>query len=189
MRKRNVARAVVLGVLIGCGDGAVDWTKGENLVLRETSVDKNGHAEIGYWSLVDARCQAIYEALTDVEHYPEFIPGVDRTQVIAQTDNSKTILIAQRVISRQSNAKVEWKFDPNKREIDFKTLTSDFSFNDGHYSFEESPDGKRCLVKTTFRVRPAEGGQPVPLGTLRQATREAFMAASAGVKKRVSAAK
>jgi ribosome-associated toxin RatA of RatAB toxin-antitoxin module len=186
----TVGGLLSLAVLVaGCGDGAVDWAAPENLILREKSVEKNGKAELEYWSLVDAPCQAIYDALVDVEHYPEFIPGVDTTQIIARTDNSKTVLIAQRVVARQSNAKVQWTFDPARRNIQFKTLTSDFSFNDGRYSFEESPDKKRCLVKTVYEIRPAEGGQPTPLSSLRQSMRDSHLAASAGVKKRVTGAK
>jgi ribosome-associated toxin RatA of RatAB toxin-antitoxin module len=181
------AIATVLGIVLlaaGCGERGVDWSGQENLILREKSGEKDGRAELEYWSLVDAPCQGIYDALVDVEHYPEFIPGVDTAQVIGQTETSKTILIAQRVLSQQSNAKVEWTFDGARRVIDFKTLTSNFSFNDGHYSFEDSPDRKRCLVRTTFLVRPPEGAQAVPLGVLRQGTRDTFLAASAGVKKR-----
>ncbi len=179
----------LVALVCGCGGGAVDWSAPENFIVREKTVDKDGKAELEYWSLVDATCQSIYDALVDVEHYPEFIPGVDTTQIIARTDTSKTILIAQRVVARQSNAKVEWTFDPTKRQIQFRTLTSDFSFNDGHYTFEESPDGKRCLVKTVYEIRPAEGGQAVPLNSIRQSMRDAFLSASAGVKKRATGAK
>lgn len=182
-------RVMLLGLVValaGCGGGDVNWSAPENLILREKRGETNGTMRLEYWSLVDTTCKSIYDALVDVEHYPEFIPGVDTTQIIAQTDKSKTILIAQRVISRQSSAKVEWTFDPTRPHVAFKTLTSDFSFNDGDYEFQASPDGKRCLVKTAFTVKPAPGGTPVPPNVLAQATRDTFLSASAGVKKRAT---
>jgi ribosome-associated toxin RatA of RatAB toxin-antitoxin module len=176
-------------LLAGCGERGVDWAAPENLVYTEESETLDDGVRLKYASLVDAPCKPIYDALIDVEHYPEFIPGVDSTQIINRTDTSKTVLIAQRVISRQSNAKVEWKFDPAKPQISFKTLTSDFAYNDGSYDFESSPDGKRCLVRTTYDVKHGERGQTMPTAVLAQATRDAHVAASKGVKKRATGAK
>src|SRR3989442_12431338 len=112
-------RRAVLGlvlVLAACGEAGVDWNKPENFLLREKSAKKDDGVQLEYWSLVDASCKAVYEALTDLEHYPEFIPGVDRTQILSVEGNSKTIQIAQRVIGRQPNAKVKWTFDPENRQ-------------------------------------------------------------------------
>ncbi|HYR95624.1 MAG TPA: SRPBCC family protein [Candidatus Binatus sp.] len=176
-------------LLAACGEAAVDWSKPENFLLREKSAKTDDGVQLDYWSLVDASCPAVYEALADVEHYPDFVPGVDRAQILAVTGNSKTIQIAQRVIGRQSNAKVEWTFHPEVRAIDFKTLASDLNYNDGHYALEASPDGKRCLVRTTFLVKQGQGmAQAVPIGVLAAGTREAFLAAAQGVKKRAAAA-
>jgi len=95
--------------------------------------------------------------------------------------------MAQRVIGRQSNAKVEWTFHPEKHEIDFKTLNSDLNYNDGHYELEPSPDGKRCLVRSNFLVKEGQGmAQSVPIGVLAAGTKEAFLAAAQGVKKRAA---
>jgi len=186
------ATVVLVGftlLLAGCGERGVDWSGPENLLLREKSAKRDNGIELTYWSLVDATCQAIYDALIDIEHYPDFIPGVDRANLLSVTPTSKTLQLAQRVIGRQSNAKVEWTFNPEKREIDFKTLTSDLSFNDGHYELEGSPDGKRCLVRSTFLVKEGEGmTQSVPIGVLAAGTRDAFLAAAQGVKKRAAAA-
>jgi ribosome-associated toxin RatA of RatAB toxin-antitoxin module len=191
MGPTRTAVATLLGLtllLAGCGGKGVDWSKPEDFLLREESTKTNDGVQLKYWSLVDATCQAIYKALVDVEHYPDFVPGVDRSQILAVTDRSKTVQIAQRVIGRQSNAKVEWKFDPEKRQIDFKTLSSDLSYNDGHYEFEESPDKRRCLVQTTFLVKEGQGmTQSVPIGVLAAGTRESFLAAAQGVKKRAAA--
>jgi ribosome-associated toxin RatA of RatAB toxin-antitoxin module len=164
----------------------VDWSAPENLILREKRGETNGTMKLEYWSLVDTSCKSIYDALQDLEHYPEFIPGIDNVQVIGRTDNTKTVLITQRVLSRHSNAKVEWTFDPARPQVSFKTLTSDFAYNEGEYQFETSPDGKRCLVKTAFQVKSAPGVTPVALNVLAQATRESFLKASEGVKKRAA---
>jgi len=184
---RPVLAALML-VIAGCGEAGVDWSKPENFLLREKSAKTDDGVQLDYWSLVDAPCPAVYDALVDVEHYPDFVPGVDRTQILALGGNTKTVQIAQRVIGRQSNAKVEWTFHPETRTIDFKTLASDLNYNDGHYALESSPDGKRCLVRSTFVVKQGQGmAQAVPIGVLAAGTREAFLAAAQGVKKRAAA--
>jgi hypothetical protein len=174
-------------MLLGCGEKNVDWAAPENLMLHEDSSTRDDAAVLEYWSLIDAPCKPIYDALADVEHYPEFIPGVDRSNLLAVTANTKTIQIAQRVISRQANAKVEWKFDPAKQHIEFKTLNSDLAYNDGSYDLEASPDGKRCLVRSVYAVKAGEG-QKVPVGVLASGTREGFLAAAKGVRKRATGA-
>ena len=174
MRRTTEVLGLVL-ILASCGERGVDWNAPENLLLRETSSKQDNGIRLAYWSLVD------------IEHYPEFIPGVDRLNILNITATSKTAQVAQRVIGRQSNAKVEWKFDRQNRIIDFTTLTSDLSFNDGHYEFEDAPDGKRCLVRTTFLVKEGEGmTQAVPIGVLAQGTHDAFLAAAKGVKNRAT---
>jgi ribosome-associated toxin RatA of RatAB toxin-antitoxin module len=185
----NLARGlrVLLGaaLLLGCGEKKVDWAAPENLMVHEDSSSRDDAAVLEYWSLIDAPCKPIYDALADVEHYPEFIPGVDRSNLLSVTENTKTIQIAQRVISRQSNAKVEWKFDPAKQHIEFKTLHSDLAYNDGSYDLEASPDGKRCVVKSIYVVKAGEG-QKVPVGVLASGTRDGFLAAARGVRNRAT---
>ena len=182
----HVSRAscILVGMLLAACDRGVDWNGPENLLAREKATDRDAFVELEYWSLVDAPCQRIYEALVDVEHYPDFIPGVQHVQLMGKTERSKTVQIAQSVIGRQANAKVEWMFDPEKRDIQFKTLNSDLTYNDGYYKLVDSPDGKRCLVKTLFLVKQAQG---LSLGALSQATRETYLAAARGVKKRATA--
>src|SRR5438034_1093487 len=176
----RITRCTLLGLvllLVACGEGGVDWNAPENLVLREKSAKVNEGVQLEYWSLVDAGCQAVYDALVDIEHYPDFIPGVDRANLLNVTPTSKTVQIAQRVIGRQSNAKVEWTFHPEKHEIDFKTLSSDLNFNDGHYELEPSPDGKRCLVRIGVLVKEGQGvAQSVALGGLPATSRTTFNA-------------
>ncbi len=188
-----IARRLVPGLvilLVACGETGVDWSSPENFLLREKTSKKDDGQQLEYWSLVDAACDPVYEALTDVEHYPDFVPGVDRAQILSVDGNTKTIQIAQRVIGRQSNAKVKWTFYPDKRQIDFTTINSDLNYNDGHYELEASPDGKRCLVRSTFVVKEGQGmAQAVPIGVLAAGTREAFLGAAKGVKKRATGGK
>src|SRR5881396_3014264 len=172
-------------LLVTCSEGGVDWNAPENLVLREKSAKVNEGVQLEYWSLVDAGCQAVYDALVDIEHYPDFIPGVDRANLLNVTPTSKTVQIAQRVIGRQSNAKVEWTFYPEQLRIEFKTLVSNLSNNDGSYEITASPDGRRCIVRSTFIVSEPTGSA-APIGVLASGTREAFLAAARGVKARAT---
>jgi len=176
----------LLGVVAACGERGVDWKDQESLLYREKTTEQAGGALLEYWSLLDLPCQPVFDALTDVEHYPEFVPGVDSVSLLEQTATSKTVQIAQRVIGRQSSAKVEWTFDSDRKKVDFRTLLSDLTYNDGNYQLESSPDGKRCAVHSSFLVKEGKG---LSLAALSQATREAFMAAARGVRKRAAAPK
>jgi ribosome-associated toxin RatA of RatAB toxin-antitoxin module len=174
--------SLVVGLLVtGCGDRGIDWSAPEDVVHREKQTEQAGGALIEYWSLLDLPCGPVYEALVDVEHYPEFVPGVDRVSIVEQSPRSKTVQIAQRVIGRQASAKVEWTFDPDRKKIDFRTLQSDLTYNDGNYQLQDSPDGKRCVVHSSFLVKEGRG---LSLAALAQATRENFMSAARGVRGR-----
>src|SRR5262245_19582359 len=190
MHRRRALPALLglLWMLAACGgEPSVDWGGPENFILREKSTKRDDGVQLEYWSLVAAPAQAVYDALADVEHYPDFIPGVDRVQLLTANGNSKTVQIAQRVISRQDNAKVEWTFHPDQRRVEFKTLSSNIAYNDGSYQVEPSPDGTRSLVHSTFLVREGQGmAQAVPIGVLATGTRDAFLAAAQGVKKRAA---
>lgn len=56
---------------------------------------------------------------------------------------------------------------------------------DGSFVVTPSPDGRRCIVRSTYVVREGEGQmQSVPIGVLTAATREAFLGAAAAIKRR-----
>jgi carbon monoxide dehydrogenase subunit G len=177
---------VALALVAGCGERPVDWTGPEDFILTEHATQTENGVQLDYVSLVDAPAQAVYDALADVEHYADFIPGVNRVQLLTTGKNSKTVQIAQRVISQQTNAKVEWTFYPERRRIEFRTLQSNMAYNDGSYEVEASPDGRRCLVRTTFLVREGTHTQSIPMGVLTSGTRESFLAAAQGVKRRAA---
>jgi ribosome-associated toxin RatA of RatAB toxin-antitoxin module len=182
MRLVPVTMLVVLS-LAACGGRDIDWSAPENVVHREKLTEQAGGALIEFWSLLDLPCDPVFKALVDVENYPSFVPGVDRVSLVEQSARSKTVQIAQRVIGRQSSAKVEWTFDPERKKIDFRTLQSDLTYNDGNYQLTESPDKKRCAVHSSFLVKEGRG---LSLAALSQATRETFMAAARGVRKRAA---
>lgn len=182
---RSVSSAVMaVALLVGCGGSKVDWSDPENLLYREQAAEKDGFVDLEYWSLLDAPCRKVYDALAAVEEYPTFIPGVDSVSVVNTTTSSKTVQIAQRVIGRQTSAKVEWTFDPDKMRIDFRTLSSDLTYNDGFYQLEPSPDAARCLVRSRFLSKQGKG---LSAGAVSQATRESFLAAARAVRKRAGA--
>jgi carbon monoxide dehydrogenase subunit G len=179
-----VAAALLAG---GCGGGpAIDWKAPEDFLLWEDAAVTEGGVRLQYWSLVDAPADAVYAALADVEHYADFIPGVNQAQLLERTDDTATVQIAQRVISQQTDATVAWTFHPGERRVEFRTLQSDLAHNDGHHEVEASPDGRRCLVRSTFLVHQAEHVPAVPIRVLASATREAFLAAAEGVKRRAT---
>ena len=192
---RSVGAALAVGalgwVVAGCGGSTeFDWTAPESLILWENAATTEEGVELQYWSLIDAPPDAVYNALTDVEHYAEFIPGVSDVQLLDATPTTKTVQMAQQVVRRQGSAKVEWTFAPAERRIEFRTLESDIAHNDGSYVVEASPDGRRCLVRATLLVRDGVrdgvNAQAVPARVVASATRESFRAAADGVKRRAT---
>jgi hypothetical protein len=98
--------ALLLGA-VGCGERGIDWKAPENLLLSERTTETEEGVKLEYESLVDAPAQAVYDALADIEHYPDFVPGVSYVQVLTLDDKSKTVQIAQQVISRQTKRQGE----------------------------------------------------------------------------------
>ena len=174
--------------VVACSRGSsVDWSQPENLLLKEQGQQADDGMHLEYWSLVDAPCRSIFAALAEVEHYPDFIQGVDRVALVQELADSKTAEITQRVIGRQQNATVRWSFSPTNLGIRFETLKSDLSRTTGTYEMQASPDDKRCLVHTLFVVREGEAAQAVPIGVLASGTRDSYVAAARGVKQRALA--
>ena len=185
MRTYGIVVMVVLGLAFGgCSkEKQVDWAAPENFFYYENSANAEKGVELTYWALVDAPADAVYTALSDVEHYSEFVDGVDRTQLLTQSGNTKKVIIAQRVIGRQNNAQVVWTFHPEQKKIEFDTVESDLYENQGAYEVIASPDGKRSLVKVLFKVRESEHVS-VPRGVLASTTRDSFGSAAKSIKKR-----
>ncbi len=183
-RLRKLAIVVLVVILGACArEKTVDWSAPENFFYYETSADVEGGVQLTYWALVDAPAEGIYKALADVENYMHFVDGVDRTQLLKGSGNTKTIQIAQRVIGRQNNAQVLWTFHPEAKKVDFKTEQSDLYYNEGGYEVIASPDGKRSLVKVIFIVKESEHVN-IPKGVLASGTRDSFAAAAKSIKKR-----
>jgi len=183
-RQRALVVGAIVFALAACSRGKkVDWSAPENFFYYETSADVDGGVELVYWALVDAPADGVYKALADVEHYMQFVDGVDRTQLLSASGNVKTIQIAQRVIGRQNNAQVRWTLDPAAHKIAFKTEQSDLYYNEGGYEVIASPDGQRALVKVTFIVKESEHVN-IPRGVLASGTRDSFEIAAKSIKKR-----
>jgi ribosome-associated toxin RatA of RatAB toxin-antitoxin module len=182
--RTGVVLAGGVALAASCSRESVDWSQPENLLLREKAEQVDDGMHLEYWTLVDASCRAIFAALRDVEHYPDFVDGVDRVALLDEQGDVKTAEVTQRVIGRQQNATVRWTFSPNDLGIRFETLKSDLSRNQGTYEMQPSPDGKRCLVHSSFVVREGEAAKSVPIGVIASATRDSYVAAARGVKQR-----
>ena len=177
--------AVVVALLAGCqSKPSIDWSAKENFFAVE-KVGKNddGSVRLEYHSLVDAPADAAYKALAEPEDYVAFVKGVSDSGKISGEGNTRTIHITQSVIGRQTRARVKYTFHPEQRKIEFTTIESDSTLNDGTYEITPSPDGKRAYVVTVFNVRE-KSGQKMPPGVMMSGTREAFLQAAQSVKAR-----
>ena len=185
MCRCGIALLAIVGLMIGgCSrEKQIDWSAPENFFYYENSSNADSGVELTYWALVDAPPDAVYQALADVEHYAQFVDGVDRTQLLTGDATTKKIMIAQRVIGRQNNAQVVWTFHPEQKKIDFDTEQSDLYYNQGYYQVIPSPDAKRSLVKVLFKVKESEHVN-IPRGVLASTTRDSFGSAAKSIKKR-----
>ncbi len=178
----------LLALLAACSqEPVVDWEAKENFFVKEKSERTDEGVRLEYHSLVDAPAAAVYRALADVEHYADFVDGVTESTLLSTDLNTKTILITETVIGRQTRARVKWWMYPNRGKVEFQTLESDSNYNDGSYTVYASPDGKRSYVVSIFHVKEKGAPQHVPIGVLAGAMRESFETAARSVKRRALA--
>ena len=187
---RRFVPFAALALVIACergGSPKIDWTAAENFFVVE-KVDKGeeGTTRLEFHSLVDAPADAVYAALAEPENYAAFVEGVTDSGKMKSEGNVKVTHITQNVIGRQNRAEVQWTLHPAEKKLEFKTLKSDLSYNDGTYHVTPSPDGKRAYVISIYNMREKEGGVKAPPGVAVSATREAFAAAARSVKKRAA---
>jgi polyketide cyclase/dehydrase/lipid transport protein len=176
---------LALSLLISCQrKPSIDWSAKENFFAFE-NVGKNedDSVRLEFHSLVDAPADAAYQALAEPENYSVFVQGVTDSGKISTQGNTRVIHITQNVIGRQTRAQLKYTFHPDQKKIEFETLQSDTTFNDGSYEITPSPDGKRCYVVSIFNVRE-KSGQKMPPGVVVSATRESFLEAARSVKAR-----
>ncbi|MGH7858374.1 MAG: SRPBCC family protein [Candidatus Binatia bacterium] len=162
----------------------IDWSAPENIfAVEKTEKNEDGSTRLEFHSLIDAPADAIYKALAEPENYAMFVEGVSESGILSTAGETKTTYITQKVIGRQNRAKVKWTLHPAERKIEFETLESDLSYNDGWYSLTPSPDGKRVYVVSVYNLRQ-KGSTQIPPGVAASGAREAFKAAANSVKKR-----
>jgi carbon monoxide dehydrogenase subunit G len=177
--------ALLLVSAFGCrSQPSIDWSGKENFfAVEKVGKNEDGSVRLEYHSLVDAPADAVYQALAEPENYVVFVKGVTDSGKISGEGNTRTIHITQSVIGRQTRARVKYTFHPQERTIDFQTIESDSTLNDGSYVITASPDGKRSYVVSLFNVRE-KSGQKMPPGVVMSGTREAFLEAAQSVKAR-----
>jgi hypothetical protein len=187
MRSGLLATALCVSSLgAGCQKGGVDidWSQKENFfVIEKTDKNEDGSIRLEFHSIVDAPADAVFNLLAAPEDWVVFVEGVSDSGKISTSGNSKVTHITQSVIGRQNRAEVKWTAFPDKKHLEFETVKSDFTLNDGYYDVVPSPDGKRCYVISVFNVRE-KAGTKVPPGVLSSGTREGFAAAARSVKAR-----
>ena len=176
--------AVVLFGAPACSRERFDWEQPEDFFLtRSVKTLDDGSVEMQFVSLVNAPADALFQALSDVEHHDQFIEGVTESTLVSSEGNRKVVDITNRVLGRPNRAKIEWTIDAPNRALSFKTIESEFTDNSAEYKVESSPDGKRARVTTVYHLRE-KGGNPFPLHSLKMAIEDAYAAAVRGVKRR-----
>jgi hypothetical protein len=186
-RSSFVFVAFVLSGIVACERKPdIDWAAPENIfAVEKTEKNQDGSTRLEFHTLIDVPADQVYDLLSKAEDWSTFVEGVSESGKLSTEGNTKTTYITQKVIGRQNRAKVKWTYHPEAKKIDFETIESDLSYNDGSYTVTPSPDGKRSYVVSVFNLRSRGGAQPPP-GVVATGTREAFKAAALSVRKRAA---
>ena len=107
--------------------------------------------------------QEMFELVTGVERYPEFLPWCDQTRVLEREENGMTAEIGiafagihQKFVTRNTHV-------PG-REVHVKLVSGPFSNLDGHWTF--TPVGENGERACRIDLELQYGFQNLPLATL-----------------------
>ena len=171
-------------VLFACERDTFDWEQPENPMLQKTAEEQgDGSVKMTFVGIVDARPDAFFKALADVEHHHEFIEDVMEVKVVSADGNKKVVDIKNRVLGRPNEARIEWTIDEAAKRMSFDTLEAKLTDNSAEYVVEGSPDGSRSRITTVYYLRD-KGGHPFPLHVLQAGIEESYKQAVRGVKRR-----
>jgi ribosome-associated toxin RatA of RatAB toxin-antitoxin module len=167
-----------------CERDTFDWEQFENFTLHKAIEEQpDGSVKMSFVALVNARPEALFKALSDVEHHHEFIEDVMAVKLVSVEGNKKVVDIQNQVLGRSNEARIEWTIDEPARRMAFKTVEAKFTDNSAEYKIDGSPDRMRSRVTTVYYLRD-KGGHPFPLHTLQTGIEESYKKAVQGVKRR-----
>ena len=95
--------------------------------------------------------QEMFSLVTDVDHYPQFLPWCDQASVLSQEDDAMTARVGisfgglkQSFTTRNTHV--------GDREIHMELVEGPFSKLNGHWTFTPLAEGQRaCKVEFTLR--------------------------------------
>jgi ribosome-associated toxin RatA of RatAB toxin-antitoxin module len=120
---------------------------------------------------VDAPSQACFDALTDIEHLPEWQTAVCSAQVLERDPEGRAAVVEYVVDARFKKVRYRLRqsYDP-PRLVRSEYLGGDFRYFAGEWRFLDLPDD-RTRVELDLRIDP---GRFVP-GVVRKAISDAVM--------------
>jgi ribosome-associated toxin RatA of RatAB toxin-antitoxin module len=140
-------------------------------------------AESGTASIeIDASIEELFEIVTDVESYPEWVKGVQEIEVLERDGDGRPLLVRQRVDASikvltyvlryeyDSPERVSWESEPG----------GDVKHVAGAYSFEMNDDGG---TEVTYELT-LDPGFPAPGFMVRKAAKSIMHTALDGLKAR-----
>lgn len=183
-RRRWIVALALVVASAACERDTFDWDQFENFTLQKSAKEQpDGAVKMTFVGLVDVSPEALFNALSDVEHHNEFIEDVMEVKLVSAEGNKKVVDIRNRVLGRPNEARIEWTIDEKARRMSFDTVEAKFTDNSAEYHVEGSPDGTRSRVTTVYFLRD-KGGHPFPIHSLKVAIEESYKNAVRGVKRR-----
>jgi preprotein translocase subunit YajC len=165
---------------------AAKWKEAKE--IAEESITKEGDVTtLRFVSVVEGPLDRVQAALWGVERGAETIENIKRVEVVKEEGNTKVVKMDLRALNLPlQRYTMEFKLDPERHRIAFKTLESQTQMLDGAYTLEASPDGSKTSVVYVTEARQ-KVALPFPQGVLDSANREVFVNTMRGVAKTVGA--
>jgi len=107
----------------------------------------------------------MFALVTDVQHYPQFLPWCDRADVIEQLDDGMVARVGMAIAGVQQSFTTRNRH-VNDREVHMALVDGPFSQLDGQWRFTPLGDGSQraCKVEFTLRYGFASGALAAVVG-------------------------
>lgn len=156
-------------------------------VVTETARHPRGYRGAIGRAIIDAPMAKVFEAISDFEHYNEFMPHTTLAEVIRREGNELWFRTALDFKVKRVTYVLHVTLDPDGRGLRWTLAEGDLAFNEGGWELEPyGPDGSRTYVTYTAYVDP---GFYVPGFMLAKLTEGSLPAVINAVRKRVGASR
>lgn len=156
----TAALAVFLALgLAAPARGGTDWSGVDSQALRRLTARgplvavtelPNGKLDRATAAIfIDAPPDKVAAAMTDFAHYPEFMPQVEKAEVLDRTATSALVAYTLKfevgIFSKRIRYRTRYEF-PSPHEASYRLVEGDFARNEGGWSLRPVGDGNQTIL-------------------------------------------